>query len=158
MHLFSSFPISYYVSRLYLIRHSRHTTIVIVALYVRVFYYVPTRREGAGRGTRSGDSELLFFSSLSASFSDRSHKAGAKNRQLPNERQLSGDQLQEGPDRRIRCNRPMSTVQHLWPFQRLLLLSRPPCNFSRDDIEGKGNAEGKERSACRFRLVRRTRH
>jgi len=27
---------------------------------------------------------------------------------------LSGDQLQEGPVRRIRCDRPMSTVQHLW--------------------------------------------
>lgn len=45
---------------------------------------------------------------------------GAKNGQLPNERQLSGDQLQERPVQRIKCNRPMSTVHHLCPF---LLLS-----------------------------------
>lgn len=109
------------------------------------------------RRTQSGDSRLLFFSSLCISLSDRSRKVGAKNRQLPNERQLSGDQLQEGPDRRIRCNRPMSTVQHLGPFS-VSFSSRPLCNFSRDvkgkETRRKGRKNGKER-ACRFRLVRR---
>lgn len=33
---------------------------------------------------------------------------------------MSGDQLQERPVQRIKCNRPMSTVHHLCPF---LLLS-----------------------------------
>lgn len=67
-----------------------------------------------------------FYIFIALSLSDRSRKAGAKNRQLPNERQLSDDQLQEGQC--IRCNRPMSTVS---PFQRLLLApSLPRCNYS----------------------------
>ena len=59
---------------------------------------------------------------------------GAKNGQLPNERQLSGDQLQERPVQRIKCNRPMSTVQHLsaLSFSPLVLLSgrSPLSTFS----------------------------
>lgn len=112
--------------------------------------------EGDRKRTRSGDSEFLFFLHLSASLSDRSRKVGTKNRQLPNERQLSGDQLQKGPDRRIRCNRPMSTVQHLCPFS-VSFSSRSPRNFSRSakGKETQRKGRGKGRSAC---LVRRTRH
>lgn len=96
---------------------------------------------------------LFIFSSLCISLSDRSRKVGAKNRQLPNERQLSGDQLQEGPDRRIRCNRPMSTVQHLCPFS-VSFSSRPPCNFSRG-VKGEKTREEekKERKGARVVFV-----
>lgn len=106
------------------------------------------RREGAGRGREAGIASFYFFSSLCISLSDRSRKVGAKNRQLPNERQLSGDQLQEGPDRRIRCNRPMSTVQHLCLFS-VSFSFRSPCNFSRgvkgEEAQRKGRENGKGR-------------
>lgn len=133
------------ISRFYLIIcHSRCT----IVLCVRVFYYVPSRRRR--KRTRSRDSKLLFFSSLCISLSDRSRKVGAKNRQLPNERQLSGDQLQEGPDRRIRCNRPMSTVQHLCLFS-VSFSFQPPCNFSRgvkgEERKRRGKEERTERDA-----------
>lgn len=63
---------------------------------------------------------MFFYFFLFLSLSDHSHKAGAKNRQLPNERQLSGDQLQEGSGQCIRCNRPMSTVQHCFALSASL--------------------------------------
>lgn len=55
---------------------------------------------------------------------------GAKNGQLPNERQLSGDQLQERPVQRIKCNRPMSTVHHLCPFLLLSFFLPLPRSFT----------------------------
>lgn len=113
-----------------------------------IAYRRDATRRRRKRDARSGDSELLFFFHLSASLSDRSRKVGAKNRQLPNERQLSGDQLQEGPDRRIRCNRPMSTVQHLCPFS--VSFSSPAAVQLLSQREGKGNAEERKEARVVF--------
>lgn len=69
---------------------------------------------------QEGKGDKFFFSFSSRFIAEAVVTVGAKNGQLPNERQLSGDQLQERPVQRIKCNRPMSTVHHLCPF---LLLS-----------------------------------
>lgn len=76
----------------------------------KVSYY-RARAEGRLRSAGKGINFFFARASLLAVVTD-----GAKNGQLPNERQLSGDQLQVGPVQRIKCNRPMSTVQHLCPF------------------------------------------
>lgn len=78
------------------------------------------RSKGRGTTEVSGKGDKFFFIFLAGASLLVVVTVGAKNGQLPNERQLSGDQLQERPVQRIKCNRPMSTVQHLCPF---LLLS-----------------------------------
>jgi len=122
-----------------------------------VFHYVSVRRCGGTTGIIPSYFTFLFIPSLSLSLSlslcpslvlrGRSRKAGAKNRQLPNERQLSGDQLQKGPVRRIRCDRPMSTVQHLWT------LSASPTPRGVIVASERGRGEKSERREARVVFV-----
>lgn len=110
--------------------------------------------------------EFFYFFIFFFPFSDRGRKVGAKNRQLPNERQLSGDQLQEGPAHKMQpsnehcsASLPFSTCLSFsfWPSSPLSPWSR---NFSHE-YEGRERKDGEKekgkRNACRFRLVRRTR-
>lgn len=138
----------------------------VVGIYVCInvvsITYIDAKVQNERTTTRR-DTSFWFFFFLPP---HRSPTVVAKSAQKTGSYLMSGNWVATNyrKGRRIRCNRPMSTVQHLCPFHRLSfffwrhrhsvvaqLLSR--IRGERTDRE----KEKGKRNACRFRLVRRTR-